>query len=299
MNEFKLLLFYKVAAEGNFSKAAEELYISQPAVTKQIKSIETELGIKLFERNNNGVSLTPGGKIVLEHAKQILSQYGKLRNDISLLSEQLTGELTLGASTTIAQYVLPPLLAQFQRANPSLKITLLNENTEGIEKLLQNNKINLGIIEGLPKSNTLKYTLFTKDELVLLAHKSSRYSHLESCSLNRLKEINLVLREKGSGTLEVFENYLSEHKFSLRDFKILIQLGSTESIKLFLKHADALGVISVHAMTEDIVSQEFRVIELEEGSIYRNFYFVHTKSSPDKLVRKFMTFLKNRYNQKL
>lgn len=299
MNEFKLLLFYKVATEGNLSKAAEELLVSQPAVTKQIKSLETELGIKLFERSKNGVSLTRGGKIVLEHATQILSQYGKLKNDISLLSEQLTGELTLGASTTIAQYVLPPLLARFQRANPSLKITLLNENTETIEKLLQNGKINLGIIEGLPKSSSLKYTLFTKDELVLLTHKSSRYSRLESCSLSELKEIYLVLREKGSGTLEVFDNFLHEHNYSLRDFKILIQLGSTESIKLFLKHADALGVISIHALTESIANEEFKVIELEEGPIYRNFYFVHTKGSPDKLVRKFISFLKNSYNQKL
>lgn len=296
MNEFKLLLFYKVATEGNFSRAAEELFISQPAVTKQIKSIESELGVKLFERNKNGITLTPGGKILLGHAAQILSQYGKLRNDISLLSEQLTGELTIGASTTIAQYLLPPLLAQFQRANPSLKITLLNENTETIEKLLHNGKINLGIIEGLPKSGTLQYTLFTKDELVLLAHKSSKYSRLESCSLNELKQIDLVLREKGSGTLDVFENFLGQNKFILRDFKILIQLGSTESIKLFLKHADALGVISVQAMTENLANEEFKVIELEEGRIYRNFYFVHTKGSPDKLVRKFMSFLKNRYN---
>lgn len=294
MNEFKLLLFYKVASEGNFSKAAEELLISQPAVSKQIQSIETELGIKLLDRDKTGVSMTPGGKILFEHSVQILSQYAKLRNDLSLLTEQLSGELTIGASTTIAQYVLPPLLAQFQRANPSIKITLINENTETIEALLQKNKISLGIIEGLPKSSTLKYTLFKKDELVLLTHKSSKYSRMESCSLERLKQIDLVLREKGSGTLEVFENFLLQHKCNLKDFKVLIQLGSTESIKLFLKHTDAMGVISVHAMTESIANEEFRVIEIDEGRINRNFYFVHTKGTPDKLVKKFMSYIKNK-----
>ena len=299
MNEFTLLLFYKIASEGSFSKAAEDLYISQPAVTKQIKSLEAELEIKLFDRTSSGVVLTPGGKILLEHTSRILSQYSKLRNDISLLSEQLTGELTIGASTTIAQYVLPPLLARFQSANPSLKITLLNENTQTIEKLLHNGRISLGIIEGLPRGKALKYSLFTKDELIVITHKLSKYSNLKSVTLEKLKEINLVLRENGSGTLEVFEDYLESKNHSLRDMKILIQLGSTESIKSFLRHTDAMGVISVHAMADSIQAEEFKAINLEEGRIYRNFYFVHSKGTPDKLVRKFTSFLKSGYNQKL
>jgi DNA-binding transcriptional LysR family regulator len=297
MNEFTLLLFYKIASEGSFSKAAEELYISQPAVTKQIKSLEAELDIKLFERNSSGVVLTPGGRILLEHTSIILSQYSKLRNDISLLSEQLTGELIIGASTTIAQYVLPPLLAKFQSANPSLKITLLNENTQTIEKLLHNGRVNLGIIEGLPRGKSLKYSLFTKDELIVITHKSSKYSGLKSCTLEEMKNINLVLREKGSGTLEVFEDYLESKKYSLKGMKILIQLGSTESIKSFLRHTDALGVVSVQAMTDSIRDSEFKAIELADGKIFRNFYFVHNPGTPDKLVKKIISFLKNSYNQ--
>jgi LysR family transcriptional regulator, transcriptional activator of the cysJI operon len=299
IDEFKLKLFYKAATLGSFSKAAEELFISQPAVTKQIKLLETECGIKLFDRKNNNISLTPGGKIFLDHAVVILSQYGRLKNDLSLLSEQLSGELIIGASTTIAQYVLPPQLAQFQRANSSIKITLLNENTETIENLLQKGKINLGIIEGLPKSKKLKYSLFMKDELVLLAHKSSSYSRMDSCSLNQLKNINLVLREKGSGTLDVFQDYLKKNKNDLEEYKVLIQLGSTESIKSFLKHADALGVISVQALNENYKENEFKLINLQDGRISRNFYFVLTKEKPDILVRKFTSFLKSSYNQKL
>jgi DNA-binding transcriptional LysR family regulator len=246
------------------------------------------------------VTLTQGGKVMLGHVSEILARYRKMRNDMSLLSEQLTGNLTIGASTTIAQYILPPMLAQFQRANPSLKITLLNENSQTIEKLIQKNKIDLGIIEGLPKNPSVKYTLFTRDELVLVAHSSSKYSKMESCTLEELKEINLVLREKGSGTLEVFENYLKLHGCRPEQFKVLIQLGSTESIKLFLKHADALGIISIHAMAGGIAGSiadgEFKVIELEEGPVNRNFYFVHSMETPDKLVRKFTDFLLGSYN---
>jgi DNA-binding transcriptional LysR family regulator len=299
LDEFRLLVFYKVAVNCSFSRTAEELFISQPAVTKQIKALENELGVKLFDRSDKNITLTRGGKILLDHAIVILSQYGKLKNDLSLLNEQLSGELTIGASTTIAQYVLPPELAQFQRANPSLKITLFNENTAAIESLLQKNRINLGIIEGLPNTKTLQYTLFMKDELVLVTHKSSKYSSMKECTLDELKGIQLVLREPGSGTLDIFENYLTKHNKSLDEYKIMIQLGSTESIKSFLKHSDALGVISIQAMNESIKEKEFNVIELKDGRISRNFYFVHTKSTPDKLVRKFMSFLKTSYNQKL
>lgn len=299
MTEFKLQIFYRVATEKSFSRAAEEMFISQPAVTKQIKSLETELGIILFERGTKKVELTSGGRIFLRHATAILSQFKRLRNDLSLLSEQLSGKLVIGASTTIAQYVLPPVLAQFQKTNPSLKITLLNENSTTIEKLLDEGKIDLGIIEGLPDSSSLKYTLFTKDELVLIAHRTSRYSEITDLSLKDLAQYDLVLREKGSGTLEVFEDYLEKHGYNLGRFNVLMQLGSTESIKLFLKHTDALGVISIHAMTDSLISNEFSLIGLEEGRIYRNFYFVHSKRRPDKIVTRFMSFLSNNYNHKL
>lgn len=296
MNEFKLLVFHKVATQGSFSKAAEDLFVSQPAVTKQINSLEDELGIKLFERNNKGIVLTAAGKLLLEHAGVILAQFRRLKNDMSLLSEQVSGELTIGASTTIAQYVLPPVLAQFRQANPSLKFTLLNENSSTVENLLQRHEINLGIIEGLPDNSALQYTLFIKDELVLITHKTSIYHRLETCSLNDLRKSDLVLREKGSGTLEVFEDFIQQYGLNLDDMNTLIQLGSTESIKLFLKHADAIGIVSIQAVKDDILNGEFKIIELEEGRIFRNFYFVHTKAAPEKLVSNFVSFLKNRYN---
>lgn len=296
LNEFKLLVFHKVATEGSFSKAAEDLYVSQPAVTKQINSLEDELGIKLFERSSKGIVLTAAGKLFLEHAGVILSQIKILKNDMSLLSEQVSGELTIGASTTIAQYVLPPVLAQFRQANPSLKLTLLNENSRRIEELLQTHNINLGIIEGLPDNNALQYTLFIKDELVLITHKTSVYHRLDACSLNDLRKSDLVLREKGSGTLEVFEDFISQYGLNLDEMNTLIQLGSTESIKLFLKHSDAIGIVSIQAVRDEIARGEFKVIELEEGRIFRNFHFVHTKGTPEKLVNSFISFLKNRYN---
>ncbi|HEX2866922.1 MAG TPA: LysR substrate-binding domain-containing protein [Ignavibacteriales bacterium] len=296
LSEFKLLVFHKVATEGSFSRAAEDLYVSQPAVTKQINSLEDELGIKLLERTNKGITLTAAGKLFLEHAGVILEQFRRLKNDMSLLSVQVSGELTIGASTTIAQYVLPPVLAQFRQANPSLKLTLLNDNSETIESLLQRHEINLGIIEGLPNNSALQYTLFIKDELVLITHKTSIYHRLEACSLNDLRKQDLVLREKGSGTLEVFEDFIRQYGLSLNEMNTLIQLGSTESIKLFLKHADAIGIVSIQAVKEEITSGEFKVIELEEGRIFRNFYFVHAKGTPEKLVANFISFLKNRYN---
>ncbi|MDP4186404.1 MAG: LysR family transcriptional regulator, partial [Bacteroidota bacterium] len=170
MNEIRLLTFYKVAVRRSFSRAAEELNLTQPAISKQIKVLEEELNVKLIDRTQNGVELTPQGKLVFQHAEIILKNFQNLRNELSLLTEKHPGELHLGASTTAAQYILPPLLAKYKQVNANMSISLLNENSTRIEQLLLEGKINLGIIEGLPDNHELEYTPFLNDELVAITH---------------------------------------------------------------------------------------------------------------------------------
>ncbi len=299
MNEIRLLAFYQVVQKNSFSKAAEEMNLTQPAISKQIKTFEEELNTKLLDRTSGGVELTPAGKVVFHYTENILKEIQKLKNELSLLSEAHQGELHLGASTTAAQYILPPLLARYKQVNPNISITLLNENSSRIEQLLIAGQINLGIIEGLPKNNELEYTPFLNDELVAIVHQSSKYYKLDTISMKKLQQIPLVIRENGSGTLEVLKHYLHENQVQWSDLNIAMQLGSTESIKLYLQSADAIGIVSIRAISKDILLNGFKVIEFDGARINRKFYFVRIKRVTDNLTNHFIRFALSPYNQML
>lgn len=170
MRDFRLKVFQAVAAHLSFTKAAAELFITQPAVTRHIRELEEELGVSLFERKANRVQLTQAGEILLAHAGRVADIYKQIDFDINQLRQRFAGALQLGASTTIGQYVLPPVLAGFYKTYPDVKLSLLNGNTQQIETALLDKKIELGFVEGKTRNTQLRYTTFLEDEMVIVAH---------------------------------------------------------------------------------------------------------------------------------
>src|SRR3970282_1786977 len=145
--DFRLKVFFTVANKLSFTKAATELFITQPAVSKHNQELEEQYKIKLFERNGSKILLTKAGELLLKHTKNIFEIYREIDFDLSALINQQQGMLRLGASTTISQYIIPPLLARFHQKLQDIKVTLLNGNTEQIEKALLNKEIEIGILE--------------------------------------------------------------------------------------------------------------------------------------------------------
>lgn len=299
MSNFRLKVFHSVAAHLNFTKAAEELYISQPAVTKNIKELETELDAKLFDRLSNKVALTEAGRIVFDYAEHVLELDKKLCFDLSTLKQKYAGQLKLGASTTIGQYILPSILAKFHERHTDIALVLLNDNTEKIERALLRNEIDLGIVEGSSKNNQIKYIQFIKDEIVAIVHTSQPLSEKDEISLSELKLLPLVLREAGSGSLEVILKKLKEQDIRLQDLNILMHLGSTESIKTYLANSNCLGLISINAVSKEIANGEFKVIDIKDFEIERMFYFIHTHGKLSGLAEMFMRFIQQDHNQRL
>jgi len=299
MADFRLKVFHAVATSLSFTKAALALYISQPAVTKNIQELESELGLSLFERKGNRIVLTQAGRILLEHTEEILSLYRRIDFELSVLKKKFSGTLNLGASTTIAQYVLPPLLARFYRSFPEIRLTMLNDNTRGIEASLLNRRIELGVVEGRTQNRELKYVPFLKDELVAVVSTRSRLAKYDEISLPELRKIPFVLREKGSGTLEVFEHALKQHKIKLSDLNITMHLGSTESIKTFLANADCMGFVSVRGVAKEIAAGDLKVIDIEGLQVERTFEFVHLQGRSEGLAELFMNFTLNFHNRGL
>lgn len=290
MSDFRLKVFQSVAKNLSFTKASQELFVSQPAITKHIQELESYYRVRLFERQGSKISLTEAGALLLKHSDKILDDYKKLEYEMHLLHNEYIGELKLGASTTIAQYVLPPLLADFITKFPQVNLSLLNGNSREIEAALQEHRIDAGLVEGIFRLPNLKYTLFLQDELVAVVHAHSKLDIQDEITPEELLNIPLVLRERGSGTLDVFERALLQHNMKLAALNVLMYLGSTESIKLFLEHTDCMGVVSIRSVRKELVAGSLRVVEIKGMPMQRVFNFVQLQGQEGGLSEVFMRF---------
>jgi len=298
VSDFRLKVFRSVAKNLSFTKASQELFVSQPAITKHIQELESTYQARLFDRQGSKISLTEAGKLLLEHCDRILEDYKRLEYEMHLLNNEYMGELRLGASTTIAQYVLPPLLASFIKKFPQVNLSLMNGNSREVEVALQEHRIDLGLVEGVFRLPNLKYTTFLEDELVAVVRTKSKLFIADEIAPEELLNIPLVLRERGSGTLDVIERALLQHNIKLSSLHVLMYLGSTESIKLFLENTDCMGIISIRSICKELAAGTFRVVEIKAMSMLRDFCFVHQQGQESGLVQAFIQFAMH-HNRKL
>jgi DNA-binding transcriptional LysR family regulator len=293
MFDFRLQVFQTVAKRLNFTKAAAELYITQPAVSKHIQELEHQFKVKLFDRNGSKIKLTNAGEILLQHTEQLFGIYRNLEFEMNNLTLQHSGRLRIGASTTVAQYVLPPVLAAFHKKFPEVQISLVTNNTEQTEHALNNNEIDLGIIEGRSKNTSIKYTEFIKDEIVLVTADKNPLVKKEVIQPKDLKNIPLLLREAGSGTLEVIAHDLKKAGINMRDLDVEMELSSTESMKSYLAHSNVMSFLSIHSILSELRKNEFRIIDIKGLNIERYFYFIQQHGQSDALPELFMKFARH------
>lgn len=267
MDDFRLRVFITAAKTLNFTKCAEQLFISQPAVSKHIGELESRYKVQLFERSGSRLALTEAGRVMLEHAERIADGYRRLQYEMDLFTDRLGGELKVGASTTIAQYVLPQVLARFTARFPEVKVSLASGNSEQVEAALARHDTDLGLVESSARHPGFHYEPFIPDELVLIASTKGRYGRCDQVTLAELQTVPLVLRESGSGTLEVISKYLAAADVRLASLRVVMQLGSTESIKSFVRNSDAMAIVSVASIVDELRSGELRIIDIEGCTI--------------------------------
>ncbi|MBE0390852.1 LysR family transcriptional regulator [Flavobacterium sp. PL002] len=297
--DFRLKVFLTVANRLSFTKAATELYITQPAVSKHIQELEEEYKIKLFDRNGSKISLTQAGLLLLSHAKNVFEIYREIDFDMSTLIQEQRGLLRIGASTTISQYIIPPVLARFHQKLQDVKVTLRNGNTEQIEKALLDKEIEIGIVEGQSKNQAIKYIPFLKDELVLVCKRDHVLGLKSQITKNDLLTMHFLMREQGSGTLEVIEYALKPFAITLDQLIIEMQLGSTESIKSYLMNSNCVAFISIHAIEKELKNNELMILDVKNLMIERNFYIINLQGKPAALPELFIKNILNHYNLKL
>lgn len=286
---FRLKVFLSVAEHLNFTRASKELYISQPAISKHIQELEKHFQVRLLERCGGRVTLTREGELFRDKAIAIVEDFNRLENEMKLLRGSVDGELRLGASTTIAQYMIPPILAGFRQRFPQVNISLLTGNSAFVEDAIENGRIDLGLVEGSRRRPHLRYFPVMKDELVLVTSTATESPEYVDCAA--LAKLPLVLREVGSGTLEVISKALSGHNMRLSDLNVRLHIGATEGIKNYLKHEPgSYGIMSIISLVEALKNDELKVIDISDLSMGRDFAFVSAQGSSSPAAERFMEF---------
>jgi DNA-binding transcriptional LysR family regulator len=293
------LVFIEVAKEKSFSKASQALFISQPAVSKHVKYLEEYYRTKLFERKSTQIELTITGALLLKRLLYIKNIQEETEFEISSLNElvQAKGLLKLGASTTVALYILPKVLSSFQKQYPQLEITLLNRNSETVLEALLNQEINLGIIEGHGKLTNVIYQPFINDKVIAVCGNKCLIAKKKNYLTKDILNMPVALRERGSGTLAALKYALEKNKIRINDLKVKARLGGTEALKNYLVESDCLGFLPQRSVLKELKHNELKEVFFEDLHIERDFYFILRKGETSELNKNFIRFARDIYNK--
>lgn len=277
-----LLVFVNVAEKKNFTHAAKELCMTQPAVSQYIQTLERAVGTKLLERSNKFVRLNKAGEIVYHHAKEILGLYTRMHCLIDDLQHTARGVLSVGASYTFGEYLLPHIVASLQKRYPLIKPAISIGNTRDIVELVLSHKIDVGIIEGEFKHDRLVIEPFAKDQMYVVCSPGHRLAKQNKVSISELSEETWIIREAGSGTREATERMFGAYKLQPNN---LMEFGSTQIIKESVEAGLGISLLSYWAIRKELSLNSLTLLQVDGTPMSRNFSLVtpatlfHTKAT--------------------
>ena len=276
MSDRRLQVFYTVARLLSFTKAAEELHMTQPAVTFQVRQLEEQFNTRLFDRTHNRISLTEAGKKVYECGERIFAIYAEMDNSVRQITGDISGVLILGASTTIAEYMLPVLLGDFKAENPDVTVRLKVANTDGIVSQVENNAIDLGVVEAPVANKNLVVEECSTDQLVVIVPPDHELANETVVPLKCISNYPFICREEGSGTREVMLESMHKSGMEPNELKVSMELGSLEAIKGAVEAGMGISVISYATIQKELKLGTLVAIKTDPP-INRPFSFVHQK----------------------
>lgn len=277
MNYERLKTFIAVAEKKSFSDAAKILFVTQPTITSQIKALEEELNTKLFERTTKKVEMTQSAVILYQYAREIIQLSDAAQKEILKIEDKIHGDLSMGCSFTIGEYILPVYLKKFKDMYPLIQMSVDISNSNTIVTSLKDQLIDVGLIETLIDDPQIMVEPFLADELILIAAPNYFSNNEIKISMDQLKQTPLIVREKGSGTRAVVEQYLNQAGMSIDELNVVMELGSTEAIKAAVESGLGVSIISKNAILKEQQLQLLTAYPIQGISFYRYFYIVFRK----------------------
>lgn len=294
MADRRLQVFHAVAKQMSFTKAAEVLFMTQPAVTFQIKQLEEHFNTRLFERGHGRISLTPAGEVVLDYAERILALSAELDTRLREMTGRLSGPLLIGASTTIAEFLLPPVLGEFKSLHPDVQAKLIVANSETIENRVAEHTLDLGLIEAPSHLPALLTEVCCEDELQVIVAPSHPLAKLKGVSPKQLLPYPYVSREAGSGTREFTDLYFRKASIQPNELNVVMELGSPEALKGVVGTGLGYAIVSQVTVAKERKLGELVAIPLQPR-LMRALSLVYPKERfRSRLLNTFVEFAKTR-----
>ena len=297
MADRRLQVFHVVARHLSFTRAAEALFMTQPAVTFQIRQLEEQYNTRLFERRHGSISLTPAGELVLSYAERILALADELDTRLAEMTGEMRGPLVLGASTTIAEFMLPRVLGEFNALYPQVRARLIVANSESIAARVAEHSLDLGLIEAPAKVPGLTSEVCGDDELVVICAPDYPLAALRQVGPRALVDYEYVSREPGSGTREITDAYFRANRVAVDDLKTQMELGSPEALKRVV--ATGLGFAIVSRAVVDKEAQLGTLVAIPlKPPLKRSLYLVQPEDRfRSRLVTTFIQFARQKLKE--
>jgi len=274
INLYQLKIFYSVARHLNYSRAGDELALSQPAVSRQVAALEKSLGLELFVQRGRQVELTDVGRNLFGYADGIFDLAKKAERAMSQFKELDQGQVLIGAGATVGSYILPPILRAFQERYPNINAILRLGNSTAIEQLVSEKKLDLGLIGGQVKNPSLHVEPYLRDELAMILSPNHPLHNKKEIQIEDFEKETLLIREEGSAARIMVENYLAEKKFI---FNKLVEIGDTVAIKRMVAAEMGVAFVSKHALSLELSSGLIKVLDNPEYQIPMSFYVISAK----------------------
>lgn len=287
-----LKIFINLVDLGSYSKTAEKLDITQPAVSMQIKNLEEKFSTELIYKEKGEVKLTPAGNAIYTEGKKILKNWNNLLNKVEINRDRKIKKLKIAASTIPSQYFLPDLLAELSEEMPGLKTKVEIGSSRDMIKKLEKREVDLIIVGYKPSNRNFKVIEAAEDSLRLITPKNHPLSKKEKVFTADLKEENFLLREKGSGTRKILLDGLKKIGLNYKDLNIISELGCTEAVIASVQAGAGIAFISRLASKKNSECGRVEELEVEDLNVYRNFYLVfHKEREDDPIIKEFLEFL--------
>ena len=287
----QLLTFRTVVDKGSFSQAAEELEVSQPAVSFQIRALEERLGHRLLDRSGRRVRLTEAGEVVYRYARRMIGLEAELEREMGEIGTRVSGRLVLGSSTGPGEVLLPRLLGAFHEAHPEVKVSLVVSDTQTVCERVLDDELELGVVGAARPQRGLVFEPFVRDELVAIVPPGHPLADRGSVTLEELAAEPMLIQQEGSGVRSVVESALRESGVRDRDLRVAMELGLQQSVKAAVLDGFGITVISRLAVERELADGSLVALALEGEGLERSFFAVrHAGRTPKRVTQAFVDF---------
>ncbi|GAB4542104.1 MAG: selenium metabolism-associated LysR family transcriptional regulator [Anaerolineae bacterium] len=280
LNVHEMNVFLVAAETQNFSEAARQLHMTQPAVSMQIQALEQRLGVNLFERSGRRIQLSEAGETLMPMARELVGMSLRIEETMKSLGGEVVGHLKIGCSTTAGKYILPQLIARFRREHPRVQVTVYNNSRDQVMDMLCEGMTHISVISSLVSCRDAEFKPFFTDRAVLIVPVDHPWADRGSVSPHELCEVNFIMRDDTAGTRQVMMEGLIEHGIHLDDLNVVMELGSAEAIEMAVEEGIGVSIVSRLVAQRGVDLGRIKVVDVEGLVLERKIYMAYNIRRP-------------------